>query len=260
VSVALTRRQRALLLTASAISLVPASLPFSDVLLAHEESPAGAVLSVPRTERSLPVGEAILRDPFGGKPSVPGVRPEPGSDTRVPDIAAMPAELESPVDAPNVATLELKATIVGGPAIAYVQDGPSIDVVHVGSKLGGRNIRSIGLRGIVFSDGTRLELSSHANSVDRAASNQRPPSTTIEVLRRLLTQALRGRAATPAQSVPSLQVSPSATPSAARALATFPPPGPLPTIVPDFLPVGVSPTIDPNGATPYPLPPLRPPY
>jgi hypothetical protein len=26
------------------------------------------------------------------------------------------------------------------------------------------------------------------------------------------------------------------------------------------LPVGVSPTIDPNGATPYPLPPLRPPY
>ena len=257
---ALTQRQRALLLTASAVSLVLAAGPFYDVLLADEEPSINAILSVPRQERSLPVGEVIRRDPFGGKPAVAGTPSEPPSTTRVPDIAALPAELESPLDAPNVATLELKATIVGGHAIAYVQDGSAIDIVHVGSKLGGRSIQSIGLRGIVFSDGTSLELSSHASSGTRTPSNAHRPGTTIDELRRVLVQALRGRAVIPAQSAPSLQVSPTEAPSTPRSLATFPPPGPLPTIVPDFLPVGVSPTANPNGPTPYPLPPLRPPY
>jgi hypothetical protein len=259
-SVALTRHQRALLLAASALSLLPASLPFSDVLLAHEESPVSTVLSVRRPERSLPVGEVIRRDPFGGRPLATNVSPEPASGVRVPDIAALPPDFASQAATPNVSTLELKATIVGGRAIAYVQDGPVIDIVHVGSKLGGRSIQSIGLRGIIFNDGTSLELSSHANSVERKTSNQRRPATTIDELRQLLVQALRGRAILPAPSTPSPQVSPSVTPSAPRAPGTFPPPGPLPTIVPDFLPVGVSPTTDPNGATPYPLPPLRPPH
>jgi hypothetical protein len=256
---ALSRRQRAALLTASATAYVISSGPFGEALLARgQEVPPSATLSVPRLGHSPPVERAIRRDPFAGKPLARPAPPQSVAGITVPDIAGPPPEPAGPIADSNVTTLELKATIAGEHPVAYVQDGTAIDIVHVGSKLGERTIKRIGLHGIGFSDNSTLELSSRESSREDPASRTRGTGTTIDELRLLLLQALRGRA----NAVPA--ASPSGLPAPARpspaAFATLPPPGPLPTIVPDFLPVGVSPTADPNGPTPYPLPPLRPPY
>jgi hypothetical protein len=258
--IALSRRQRAALLTASATAYVISSGPFGEALLARgQEVPPSATLSVPRLGHSPPVEAAIRRDPFAGRPLARPAPAQSGISASVPDIAGPPPEPAGPIADSNVTTLELKATIAGDHPVAYVQDGTAIDIVHVGSKLGERTIKRIGLHGISFSDDSTLELSSRESSHEGPGSRTRGTRTTIDELRRLLLEALRGRAsATPAASPGGLPLVP-ARPSPA-AFATLPPPGPLPTIVPDFLPVGVSPTADPNGPTPYPLPPLRPPY
>ena len=256
---ALTRRQRTFLLVASAVGYVASSGVVVDALQAQgSDGDANASWTVARVARSIPVERAIRRDPFAGKPALPQ---EPArSRLVVPDIGSLPPE--AAFETPSRPTLfELKATIAGPRPVAYVKNGDALEIVREGSRIGDRTVAHIGLHGITFADGTSLELTPHTAlrfAPATAAGNA------LDQIRRLVRDALRGKAlGAPAAATdppsPALPAA-AATGSPHPPLATAPPPGPLPTIVPDFLPVGLSPTSDPNGATPYPLPPLRPPY
>ncbi len=257
-TLALTRRQRAGLLAISALAYVFGPGLFGETLFAHDgEGSTSAVWSVQRTRHSPPVGTTIRRDPFAGKPLPSSERPEFGTSLRVPDIGQLPpADAAAPEGDLPSATFELKATIAGARAVAYVQNGSAIEIVHVGSRLGERTIRRIGLRGIVFDDGSALGLSARSAAPRGPVSKAR---TEFDELRRLIVTTLRHSlpsGASPERATATSRASPP-SPSTPP-FATMPPAAALPTIVPDFLPVGVSPTSDPNGPTPYPLPPLRP--
>ena len=198
---------------------------------------------------------AIERDPFASGDvalSDNGGVASPAFD--VPDVREISeSDFAATGGAPSARpAYTLKATITGGNSVAYVQDGNDVQIVRVGDVLAGKVVVRIRLDGIDFADGMRLLLS-NSRSPQAPARRQRRVDVAqeLEALRKLLSLERR-RSIAP---VPAASVQDRAAPTAP---ATFPPPGPLPTIVPDFLPVGVSPTSDPNGPTPYPLPPPRP--
>jgi hypothetical protein len=276
---ALTRRQRGALLTTSAVAYVLSSGLFGQSLLAQErEASSNTSLSVVRHVESPEVGAILRRDPFSGDPTHEAMTPASDATTlsagnalasqasggawRVPDIAGLPPDPGLAPQPSPTTPLELRATIAGRRPLAYVQDGTSLDIVRIGSKLGERTIVAIGLRGIVFDDGTSLALSSHPATSPRPSQSRSNLASAIDEIRRLIRTALRAGNGAASAGSPSQQPPASVAPvsPAPDSRATLPPPGPLPTVVPDFLPVGVSPTSDPNGATPFPLPPLRPPY
>jgi len=260
-TVALTRWQRALLLAVAALSYLLWSGPLAEVLLAHDgERSASATWSAERSRHAPPVGSVIRRDPFAGKPLPPTGSSAAGSIIRVPDIGQVPpADFATREPGSALETFELKATIAGERALAYVQDGKTIEIVHVGSRLGERTIKRIGLNGIGFSDGSTLELASRSTFAAARFAPVTKARTEIDELRKLIVNALRQRLPAKAGADSTVAV-PSVKPASpsGQSLATMPPASALPTIVPDFLPVGVSPTSDPSGPTPYPLPPLRP--
>jgi hypothetical protein len=103
-------------------------------------------------------------------------------------------------------------------------------IVRPGDVVSGLRVRLIDLRGIVFDDGTRLELPDRSTSSDAAA--------------------------TPASAAPRPHTSqasplPSALPSASPADPT---PGPLPTPKSGSYPLGVRPSSDPAAPTAFPYP------
>jgi hypothetical protein len=164
----------------------------------------------------------------------------------VPNIAEV-AEADSPA-----MQVSVRATIVGPNPVAYVENGAVMDIVRVGDTLGDQRIVRIDLRGISFSDGSRLDLpDAYAATPPPARASDSAITLRLAEIRRLLApkQAQVAPAATPPAGVPS--PSPS---------ATYPTPGPLPTVNAQGIPVGVNPTFDPTAPTPYPYPyPYAPP-
>jgi len=272
VRLGITRSQRTLLFFISALGYVewltgPASR------IEAEGSPNSANDTITLTEpSSTPVELVIVRDPFTGaprpqpsfkqvgRPSAAGVfdgqtaTPTDGQ-TVVPDL-----QVGSPITVGATGSkLELKATIVGGNSVAYLQDGTSMQIVRVGDVLGSRIVRSIDLAGVELDDGSRIDLRPEGRS-ETPAPQRTPVSVTERFAERL--QALLNRAASSMRSAsPISSAQPSAPPPQAsgRPTDSYVTPGPLPTIVPNVLPVGASPSSPPDGASPYPLPPLRPP-
>lgn len=262
----ITRAQRAALLFTSALMYVVWLIGPTAALNAQDTVavPDRVALTEPP---SIPVRLAIERDPFAGAPSdaSPGAQssatfsnflPHLQPDTRhqellVPNIdAAMEAKGPPPISS----TLVLKATIVGNDSVAYLQDGTSMKIVRVGDPIGERLVRAIDLAGVELDDGSRLELQA-AGSVHHGRLHA--PSLAEDVARRvefLLKRQAQNLSGSPAGKL----VLPSAadTPRAVDSLVT---PGPLPTVVPDPLPIGTSPSNSSPAASPYPLPPLRPP-
>lgn len=270
----LTRPQRAMLLFLSAAGY---TAWFSGVGERGEaqdfatQSPAGMTIA----QRHLPphVANVIVRDPFSGKPvaasnaaSTPvrsetgraatasgpassGASSSGGSGT-VPNIGADPHVAADASQ--STLTLALRATIVGPSPVAYVENGTAMDIVRVGDMLGDRRVARIDLRGITFTDGSRLDLPgtylATSEPVRSAAAAARP--LTINDLRRLL---LPPPQASAAQSAGASTPQPASTTS-------YPTPGPLPTVNTQGLPVGVNPTPNPYNPTPYPYPyPYAPP-
>ena len=222
---ALTRRQRVLLLAFSVLGYVLWASVCGQVLLAHDgQDGSNATWSAPQPKRSQPVGTAIRRDPFAGKPLPQPEFSQTSTGVRVPDIGEPPAPDASALEAsPNVATFELKATIAGEHPLAYVQNGTAIEIVHPGSRLGERTIKRIGLRGIVFGDGTSLELSSSSGPFEGRQPRPKRASE-LDDLRALIVKALR-RGVLPGAALPGASAAPTAasSPSPAAPFATMPP-------------------------------------
>jgi len=250
VTLALTRVERSALFVVSAAAYIASFSGTQGKLHAQSapDNPIPTTLVVHRV-RSVLVSSAIRRDPFAGDlPLTSGlVHTERMLDPQVPDIIeeAAPPHRSSDV-------YRLKATITGRNAIAYVQSGSAIEILRVGDVMGERTVKSIALDGITFSDGSHLGLVQHESPVLMATTSA-SFAARIALLRHLLISSLRAVRPASRQSPPPAPILPTALP-------TYPAPSGLPTIVPYVLPVGVSPTSDANGPTPYPLPPLRPNY
>ena len=134
----------------------------------------------------------------------------------------------------------LKATIVGRRAVAYLQNGAVLDIVRVGDRLGTRTIVRIELRGIVFDDGSRLDLSGGYRATPPPAPAT-PHPLTLEDVRSLLVP--------PVQSTASAAAGTTSAPSPG-----YPTPGPLPTIDGRGHAPDANPTADVQDPTPYPVP------
>ena len=286
----LTRRQRAMLLFLSASGYTAWFSGVGERGEAQgfaTESPAGVSIS----ERRLPprVASVISHDPFSGKPTVatnapnakittqtggPNGSAASGTTPRTPTSAAASVaaiaggglgagargNVVPNIGAdPNVAsdatgptlTLMLRATIIGRNPVAYVENGTMMDIVRVGDSLGDRRVAKIDLRGIAFTDGSRLDL---PDTYISTPAPRRPTATqqrglTLNDLRRLLIPPQ------PSATQGSSEGAPLPAPT-----GTYPTPGPLPTVNTQGLPVGVNPTPNPYNPTPYPYPyPYAPP-
>jgi hypothetical protein len=183
------------------------------------------------------LAELIRRDPFDGAPR-PVAAAIPSSISELPDFT-FGADDEERTATPAPSVLQLRATIVGASPVAYVVDGQTMHVVAPGDHLGSRRVTEIDATGVVFDDGTRLELSGNSGPVAKptTARGLRPSRTTRETT----------------ASYPVATTAPTA-----RA-EPVPTPAPLPTIKPGAFPLGSSPTSDPNAPTPFPYPYAYPP-
>jgi len=282
--ISLTRSQRAALLFVSASAYLAWYAGFGERLEA--QSIAGTPppsLTIAAHGAPPRLSSVIVRDPFAGAPAAetrdesdrnvapgaarttPGANP-PGRTTEAPLEATVPniagvrdASHDIARESGPATTLVVRATIVGRNPVAYVANGTVMDIVRIGDRLGDRRIGAIDLRGIGFTDGSRLDLPGAfvaAPSVPKAASSV---TIKLEDLRRLI---LAPGAASPPlapgagtrPTTPVAATTPPATPSG------FPTPGPLPTVDARGIPVGTNPTPNANGPTPYPNPyPYAPP-
>lgn len=274
--IALSRAQRGALLFVSASAYLAWYSGLGEPLEAQ-----GIARGSTTTLALIPHGEPgrlatlIRRDPFSGAPvtATPEDRPlfataptaprpnlpsnETVANLAVPDIATRDG-------APEVGSAQLlvvRATIVGSNPVAYVANGSMMDIVRIGDRLGDRRIGTIDLRGIAFTDGSRLDLPDAFVAPPRAPA--RTPATVTIKLEDLRKLVLRPRAQSPPLAPGAgLRGAPQVLPLVAipAPTGTFPSPGPLPTIDARGIPVGTNPTPDANGPTPYPNPyPYAPP-
>ena len=109
-------------------------------------------------------------------------------------------------------------------------------IVRPGDAVEGLRVRLIDLRGVVFDDGTRLELAERSGAPEPARAPLRPA---------------RGTAATeaPATATPAERSAAGSGP-----VNDDPTPGPLPTPKPGSYPLGARPTSDPAAPTAFPYP------
>jgi hypothetical protein len=261
-----TTRARALWLFVSAISYAGTFCGFDDRLDAAEVSASStSVITAPPQPIDPPVESVVRRDPFVG--AVPPARgrndttpatgsdenPEADADVTVPDIAPQYAD-EIAFDKPSKAeapAISVRATITGTRPVAYVEVGDKLDIVRVSDTVGGRRVGTIDLRGVTFTDGTRLDLSGAftpgpvPHRPER--SNQTDTMTReFQRLRQLLLSRSSAGAARPATA--------SQRPS--ESVVT---PGPLRTVDPNGLPIGTTPTPDADSPTAFPVPYPYPP-
>jgi hypothetical protein len=199
----------------------------------------------PPATRLVSIADVIRRDPFAATPSpgtgsqdVPGIGGQPGlvasvpipPGLTVPDIAAA---AQAPAEAPR--TYVIKATIVGNSTVAYVDDGTSLRIVRVGDSLGGRSVLLIDIRGITFTDGSRLTLPEHQDQAQSSPQSSAPRRSSG----RRTTQSRAPQTTVNAEPLPS---------------ESPPTPGPLPTVKPGAFPLGTAPTSDPSAPTAFPYP------
>jgi hypothetical protein len=155
-------------------------------------------------------------------------------------------------DAPGKPPPVVRATLVGAHAAAYVANGNDVSLVRVGDAVDGRRIVLIDVRGIAFSDGSRLDLAEKylATPAPRATPRSRIDAVARELAR------LRATIERRATEVPS---SKSTAPVATPRRPPEPTAWPLPTADARGRPVGVNPTPDAADPTafpyPYPYPP-----
>jgi hypothetical protein len=263
---ALTRRARALWLFISAISYAATFYGFDDRLDAAEVT-APSVSATDAWPQSIdpPVESIVRRDPFiraassgreySGDTPASASHPDrdPDTDVTVPDI--MPTYADeialAETSKAETQTISIRATITGTRPVAYVEVGGELDIVRVSDMVGGRRVAAIDLRGLAFTDGTRLDLSDAFSPVPVRRRLHVPNRTDtlmreFQRLRRLLLSRGTASAAAPAAA--------SQPPSAV--IVT---PGPLRTVDPSGLPVGTTPTPDANSPTAYPVPYPYPP-
>jgi hypothetical protein len=199
----------------------------------------------PPAARLVSIADVIRRDPFAATPSpgagsqdAPGLGGQPAlvasvpipPGLTVPDIAAA---AQAPAEAPR--TYVIKATIVGSSTVAYVDDGTSLRIVRVGDSLGGRSVMLIDIRGITFTDGSRLTLPEHHAESQSSPQNGAP-------------RRMSGRPTTQSRA-PQMTITAEPVPSQSP-----PTPGPLPTVKPGAFPLGSAPTSDPSAPTAFPYP------
>jgi len=245
VRLSLTPLQRTSLLTFSGLTYGLAFLTNAGALRA-QPAPSSLRIAATPGHAAIVVAASIRRDPFAATPapqrivhSADGVRVASGG----PGFAPVPAGLSVPsIDgltesaAEPTRTLALKATIAGPEPVAYVEDGQTLQIVRPGDAIAGLRVRSIDLHGVVFDDGTQLELPERSS----------PPTAPAHraTAARVVAQPTASAAASAAQSP-----SPSAT-----SIAAEPTPGPLPTPRAGAYPLGARPTSDPAAPTAFPYP------
>ncbi len=280
--IALTRRQRSLVLFFSASGYIAWFSGLGERLDAQGiiGTPVPALTLGPR---AMPprVASVIRRDPFAGAPERPD--DQPPARTAGPGMPGMPANGPGGV-VPNPAgavpdpgmpagttiasvasdtrsagptlTLVVRATIIGPNPVAYVANGRAMDIVRVGDRLGDRRVAKIDLRGLAFSDGSRLDLPGNFDATPAPRREAGGVTIRLDDLRALLGVARpHGPLASPARASAGATAAPTPAPA-----GTFPTPGPLPTVNQRGIPVGTNPTFDPTAPTPYPEPyPYAPP-
>ncbi len=257
---------RALCMFVSAASYVATFCGFDDHLDAAEVSGAATSVTVsPNRSIDPPVESVVRRDPFAGAFSS-----DPGSivdsaatksthdrttdtDVAVPDIVPRYADQitfdESTKAEPPA--LFLRATITGSRPVAYVEDGNNLEIVRISDPVGGRRVATIDLRGLSFTDGTRLDLPgafTPTPAPHRLADSNRSAYLTKEFqrLRKLLLSRMNAAAKVPRVAG---QASSDTTVT----------PGPLRTVDPNGRPVGTTPTPDADAPTAFPVPYPYPP-
>lgn len=272
----ITSKQRSLVLFLSASSYIAWFSGLDERIDAQSivESPP-PILFITKRNEAPRVDSVIRRDPFAsssfhadsalassGRVNLAKAldlkRSPTDHDMDVPDIDVdEPDGISDSQETTTIPILNVKATLTGASPVAYVTNGTNMDIVRIGDLLAGRRIASIDLRGIVFADGTRLDLM--PNSETRTT----PRTSTSGVIRRLdeLRKLLLGRQGHPTElgtaenAEHAIALKPAHT-------VTFPSPGPLPTVDQRGFSVGTNPTFDPTAPTPYPeaypyAPPVR---
>jgi len=274
-----TRSQRAALFFVSASAYLAWYSGFGEPLEAQgiAGAPAPSLTIVPKAIQPH-VSRLIMRDPFAGapersapndassrSPSTDGASVTIHTNAMVPKnltsaddmTTGFVPDIASARDTANAVTLVVKATIVGRNPVAYVANGTMMDIVRVGDRLGDRRVAKIDIRGIVFSDGTRLDLPGAFVPTPPPAAAGSAITIKLDDLRRLLKPNLQQ-----SLSAPPHRHSAGAAPAAVAPASTeiFPTPGSLPTIDARGIPAGTNPTPNASGPTPYPNPyPYAPP-
>lgn len=279
----LTRAQRAALFFVSASAYLAWYSGFGERLEAQDivgrPTPSLTIVA-----RAVPpqVSTVIVRDPFAGSPgrqtdisrassagvdaaaattvpnsSVANAPPSEGASAGGESTTTLVPDIARGRDTAAAMTLVVRATIVGRNPVAYVANGSTMDIVRIGDRLGDRRVAEIDIRGIAFSDGTRLDLPGAFVATPRPETTGTAVTIKLDDLRRLLSKPI-----SPARPLAPAALPPNGAPVAATPFATgiFPSPGPLPTIDARGIPVGTNPTPDVNGPTPFPNPyPYAPP-
>ncbi len=262
----LTSTTRTLWLFVSAISYAATFCGFDDRLEAAEATaPSIFVSAAPPRSIDPPVESVIRRDPFiaatstvprrGGDASAAESHHDRAADADVivPDIVPPYAD-ELAFDETSKAeepAISVRATITGTRPVAYIDVGDKLEIVRVADAVGSRRVAAIDLRGITFTDGTRLDLSdalTQALVPRRPQGYKRTDTLTREFQR--LRQLLLSRGTAQAPSPPA-----AGQPSPAVVVT----PGPLRTVDANGLPVGTTPTPDADSPTAFPVPYPYPP-
>jgi hypothetical protein len=255
-----TPSSRQLWLFVSATSYAATFCGFDDRLGAAEVSAVSKPATVDAYRSPDPPVESIVRrDPFAGTISstYAPIADKAKGDVTVPDIVPSYAD-EIAFDQPpktQAPALSVRATITGSHAVAYVEIGGTLTIVRVSDTVADRRVAAIDLRGLRFSDGTRLDLSepsirAHAPVLPRESKR---PDTLMREFQRLRQLVLsRTSTTTNATATPPFAASQRSSDS----LVT---PGPLRTVDPRGIGVGTTPTPDAGAPTAFPIPYPYPP-
>jgi hypothetical protein len=254
----LTKSSRQLWLFVSATSYAATFCGFDDRLGAAEVSAVSKPATVNEYRSPDPPVESIVRrDPFSGTISSTYARiaDKAQGDLTVPDIVpsyadeiafGQPPKTEAP-------SLSVRATITGSHAVAYVDIGGTLTIVRVSDTVADRRVAAIDLRGLRFSDGTRLDLSETAISAPAPVlprESKRPDALMREFQH--LRQLVLSRTNTNTTVTPPAAASQRSSDS----LVT---PAPLRTVDPRGIAVGTTPTPDVGAPTAFPIPYPYPP-
>lgn len=210
----------------------------------------GGVAAAPPARRLL---DAIVRDPFAGAPDdAPAARPASSWESDAGAAGDRVPNIDTAAGTAAPATqLTVRAAIVGSNPVAYVDDGSGMQIVRIGDIVGGRNVSAIDLQGVVFADGTRLNLP--------AAPPLAVPLPPVgHVTRSRAARAAARHLPPPRSSTPSPAAVASPSPAPELLYAT---PAPLRTVDARGLAPGVNPTPDLFDPTPFSYPyPYPPPH
>jgi hypothetical protein len=262
---ALTRRARTFWLLISAASYVATFCGFGDRLDAAEVSAVTSITAAPYRSIDPPVESVVRRDPFSGKESsasrgnvdtsaTQSMHDAPtDADVTVPDIVPRYGD-QIAFDGTKQAeprALALRATITGPRPVAYVEEGDNLDIVRVSDTVGGRRVAAIDLRGLAFTDGSRLDLS---DAFSPTPAPRKPPGSNRTAA--LTREFQRLRELILSRTNATAEPRPVVGQRSSDAIVT---PSPLRTVDANGVPVGTTPTPEAGAPTAYPVPYPYPP-